>query len=146
MFTLASWSPFIFSCRLGDQHPLNSSFWQSCSVHFLYPELAWYAWLFIPLWSPMLSLDLMPNSGSEKPLGTLLGTSLISAWFSQLPRKGIKHCFDQYLFGNGLLLSTTLLHTHISHALRDLQMIWSSWDFLPIPKHQTLLSFPLHLD
>lgn len=40
----------------------------------------------------------------KSPWGLFLGTCLISAWFSQLPWKGIKHCFDQYLFGNGLLL------------------------------------------
>lgn len=49
VFTLANWSPFILSCPLGDQHPLNSSLWQSCFVHCLHPEIAWFSWLFIPL-------------------------------------------------------------------------------------------------
>lgn len=112
VFTLASWSPFIPSCPPGDQRPLSSGCWQSCSVPCLHPELAWYAWLCVPVWFPMPPLDLTPNAGSEKLPGTLLRQQFNQCQVFSAPMKG-----DETLLWSISLwqwfasLPTTLLHT-----------------------------------
>lgn len=80
MFTLASWSfhPFM-PTRRPTSIKLKSLAVLLCSLFTSWNSMVLLA--LYPSWSPMLHLDSVANSDSEKSLGLYLGTSLITARF-----------------------------------------------------------------
>lgn len=81
--------------------------WLYCFVRCLQPETVWIHLALYPSWSPILRLDPMLNSGSEKPLGLYPGTSLIGARFFPSLMKG-----DQALLWSNIFLATVCFSSH----------------------------------
>lgn len=107
------WAVDFFSSPPPTRRPASIKLipWLYSFVHCLYPETVWIHLALYPSRSPMLPLDPMLNSGSEKSLGLYPGTSLISArFFPSLMKGGQALLWSNIFLATVCFLPTTLLH------------------------------------